>query len=74
MAQVLEVDIDNKTAQLYTNGDAWHIEREVNSPEKWTVIGPAPAREFATLAALIAAPDLPELVKWAARGLAGIPL
>ncbi len=74
MATVLEVDVDNKTAELYLAGEAWHVERAINSPEKWTVIGPQPARDFSSLGEILAAPDLPDLVKWAARGLAGIPL
>ena len=68
----LAIETETKTAEVYVDADAWHIERRVNSPEVWIVIGPEPG-EFASLQELLSAPRLPDLVKWAARGLAGIP-
>lgn len=74
---LLEVDTEKKIAELYIEGDsgpeAWHIEFKANSQLPWEVIGAQPAQEFARIEDLHAAP-LPDLVKWAARGLIGIPL
>lgn len=81
---LLEIDTELKTAELYFReiGEAWHIEckydRDTNGqetgPAKFSTVGPQGALEFTKIDELIAAADLPELAKWAARGLIGIPL
>jgi hypothetical protein len=61
-----------RDADLYCDDDAWNVVQDLQSG-KWDVIGgPGPAREFARFEDLIAS-DLPDAVKWAARGLNSAP-
>lgn len=69
---IAQLDTDLKSADLYFEGDAWNI-AFVLKFGNWQVIGPGGSRQFPTIDSLMNTDDLPDLVKWVARGLNSIP-
>ncbi len=74
MAQLLQIEIESRTAELYlNNNEAWQVKLVLTHPLQYQVVGANFMKGYGTLGELVSEPDLPELVKWAARGLPGIP-
>lgn len=69
-----------QAADLYFAEEGWHITWSPGAPYEVKVIGPGCQASYAHLSDLLAAKSMdgaplrgiPHLVKWAARGLAGI--
>lgn len=71
--QLATYDGLSRSGALYLceNDDVWNVSQDLRSG-KWEVIGDGPSREFASVEELMAS-DLPEVVKWVARGLHSAP-
>lgn len=72
---LLQIDTEARIAELYNGEDGWRVTyTPTTTGGSYQVVGPAVLKDYPAIGDLLAAPELPNLVKWAARGLPGIPL